>query len=231
MTFAQDDGLGGIDTGGFDLGGLGGDGGGFGGDGGGGTDGGTLGGGDLTLGNATEDMRNQGFVGATSADVEGNFVGPSSQTNGDATFGGGVNDSGTQAGAGGGGGGAGGGGGGVNGGFGGQGGAGTQNGFEVIRRSVRARLVPQIDARPIPGDQVVSRFQNRFSRQPGLQRSRQAFSNQPFVNGSASGASSVNVQVENRTAYLTGFAGTWACLLYTSPSPRDKRQSRMPSSA
>ena len=23
----------------------------------------------------------------------------------------------------------------------------------------------------------------------------------------------------------------WACLLYTSPSPRDKRQSRMPSSA
>ena len=24
---------------------------------------------------------------------------------------------------------------------------------------------------------------------------------------------------------------TWACLLYTSPSPRDKRQSRMPSSA
>ena len=26
-------------------------------------------------------------------------------------------------------------------------------------------------------------------------------------------------------------AGTWVCLLYTSPSPRDKRQSRMPSSA
>ena len=24
---------------------------------------------------------------------------------------------------------------------------------------------------------------------------------------------------------------TWTCLLYTSPSPRDKRQSRMPSSA
>ena len=24
---------------------------------------------------------------------------------------------------------------------------------------------------------------------------------------------------------------TWDCLLYTSPSPRDKRQSRMPSSA
>ena len=26
-------------------------------------------------------------------------------------------------------------------------------------------------------------------------------------------------------------AAFWACLLYTSPSPRDKRQSRMPSSA
>ena len=25
--------------------------------------------------------------------------------------------------------------------------------------------------------------------------------------------------------------GYWGCLLYTSPSPRDKRQSRMPSSA
>ena len=25
--------------------------------------------------------------------------------------------------------------------------------------------------------------------------------------------------------------GRWTCLLYTSPSPRDKRQSRMPSSA
>ena len=32
---------------------------------------------------------------------------------------------------------------------------------------------------------------------------------------------------------LAGFGGAWdyACLLYTSPSPRDKRQSRMPSSA
>ena len=27
------------------------------------------------------------------------------------------------------------------------------------------------------------------------------------------------------------FNANWACLLYTSPSPRDKRQSRMPSSA
>ena len=27
------------------------------------------------------------------------------------------------------------------------------------------------------------------------------------------------------------FSEWWSCLLYTSPSPRDKRQSRMPSSA
>ena len=30
---------------------------------------------------------------------------------------------------------------------------------------------------------------------------------------------------------LNTFAHTMGCLLYTSPSPRDKRQSRMPSSA
>ena len=30
---------------------------------------------------------------------------------------------------------------------------------------------------------------------------------------------------------LTRIAGNTSCLLYTSPSPRDKRQSRMPSSA
>ena len=33
------------------------------------------------------------------------------------------------------------------------------------------------------------------------------------------------------TQVETGSAITWNCLLYTSPSPRDKRQSRMPSSA
>ena len=30
---------------------------------------------------------------------------------------------------------------------------------------------------------------------------------------------------------LEGFKSPYSCLLYTSPSPRDKRQSRMPSSA
>ena len=33
------------------------------------------------------------------------------------------------------------------------------------------------------------------------------------------------------TAKIVDNAVTYACLLYTSPSPRDKRQSRMPSSA
>ena len=31
--------------------------------------------------------------------------------------------------------------------------------------------------------------------------------------------------------YLDGSANHWICLLYTSPSPRDTRESRMPSSA
>ena len=35
----------------------------------------------------------------------------------------------------------------------------------------------------------------------------------------------------NDTFWGKGSAPLWRCLLYTSPSPRDKRQSRMPSSA
>ena len=37
-----------------------------------------------------------------------------------------------------------------------------------------------------------------------------------------------SLEEEARRAILAQF---WRCLLYTSPSPRDKRQSRMPSSA
>ena len=40
------------------------------------------------------------------------------------------------------------------------------------------------------------------------------------------GATSIEVDVEN-----AGVKRLKICLLYTSPSPRDKRQSRMPSSA
>ena len=39
------------------------------------------------------------------------------------------------------------------------------------------------------------------------------------------------VKVPLVTWLLVGIATCYACLLYTSPSPRDKRQSRMPSSA
>ena len=44
------------------------------------------------------------------------------------------------------------------------------------------------------------------------------------VEDTVPGTFKTNVLVEDIT-------GTWCCLLYTSPSPRDKRQSRMPSSA
>ena len=39
------------------------------------------------------------------------------------------------------------------------------------------------------------------------------------------------VAVTGEIDYVTNGSKTYACLLYTSPSPRDKRQSRMPSSA
>ena len=38
-------------------------------------------------------------------------------------------------------------------------------------------------------------------------------------------------RLRNIVAFLREFADQCHCLLYTSPSPRDKRQSRMPSSA
>jgi hypothetical protein len=175
---------------------------------------------ELDLGTNTEDTRNQGFVGATATGIqELGFVGASSETSGPplsegATFGGDINNSGVQAGGGGGGatggnpGGAGGGGG-FNGGFGdaGQLGGGTENGFQVIRSSVRARLVPRINAPPIPGEQIVSRFQDRFSRQPVPQPAGPPFSDAVFSSVSTSG---VNVQVQNRTAILTGFVGSLA---------------------
>ena len=37
--------------------------------------------------------------------------------------------------------------------------------------------------------------------------------------------------VQGAGSCATASAGYYSCLLYTSPSPRDKRQSRMPSSA
>ena len=168
----------------------------------------------IEIGGDSIDSRNQGFVGATSVQIqELGFVGASSETSGPplsdgATFGGGINGGGTQATAGGGG--IGGGqfqGGGLNGGFGGQNqlGTGTTNGFQVIRQSLRTRLVPSINARPISNEQTVNRFQNRISRQPVPQLQNQAFAG--FASQD-SATTSVNVQIENRTATLTGYAGS-----------------------
>ena len=44
-------------------------------------------------------------------------------------------------------------------------------------------------------------------------------------------AAHIGVAVENGIVTLTGHVGSYTCLLYTSPSPRDRTRSRMPSSA
>ena len=41
----------------------------------------------------------------------------------------------------------------------------------------------------------------------------------------------VDLMVQPKPVSNTSTMGRWCCLLYTSPSPRDQRGSRMPSSA
>ena len=138
---------------------------------------------------ASEDQRNQGFVGATASDVQAGFVGASSDRSGPplaagATFGGGVNGSvssqftaaapNTNSG---------GGRGGQAAGFG-----AAANGVSVIRKSIRARLRPNFSAPRPSGSQVSNRFNDHFFRQPGLQLRASQFS----------------ITVENRTAFLRG---------------------------
>ena len=55
----------------------------------------------------------------------------------------------------------------------------------------------------------------------------------PIANYAQSASESYNkgVALMNKGDYQEAIASFKACLLYTSPSPRDKRQSRMPSSA
>ena len=55
--------------------------------------------------------------------------------------------------------------------------------------------------------------------------------NVPLVNTVTTGGTTAthNVAIDETSGYLYRLGGD--CLLYTSPSPRDKRQSRMPSSA
>ena len=45
------------------------------------------------------------------------------------------------------------------------------------------------------------------------------------------GAAVTSIQIDGVLHEFTSIKGVRDCLLYTSPSPRDKRQSRMPSSA
>ena len=49
--------------------------------------------------------------------------------------------------------------------------------------------------------------------------------------GPGSAASGVGAAYFNDYSYFTGSVGSITCLLYTSPSPRDRQKSRMPSSA
>ena len=56
----------------------------------------------------------------------------------------------------------------------------------------------------------------------GISYSNRGFSNRGFYGGGSS---------IYRSSYGRSYRPYYGCLLYTSPSPRDKRQSRMPSSA
>lgn len=61
-------------------------------------------------------------------------------------------------------------------------------GVNIVRRSVRARLMPSFYAPMIDSQQIPARFRNRFVRQPG----------------SNSVGGQYSIVVENRTAYLRG---------------------------
>ena len=53
----------------------------------------------------------------------------------------------------------------------------------------------------------------------------------PLLKAAFNGASLFDVEAFKPETTNAIMAALWICLLYTSPSPRDKRQSRMPSSA
>ena len=63
------------------------------------------------------------------------------------------------------------------------------------------------------------------------------FNRAPELGGRSLGGPAADTEVARNVIHLANFAlpaerGDFgSCLLYTSPSPRDKRQSRMPSSA
>ena len=144
---------------------------------------------DLLSGIESEDVRNQGFVGATGNRIqEQGFVGPPGESSAPpladgASFGGGVNDSAT------------GGGGGAGRNVGGNrqtgfGAFGQAKGFQVIRKGVRTRLSPRFASPSRSTEEVAMRFSNRIQRQPVI----------AFDGGGLS------VEINQRVATVTGFA-------------------------
>ena len=57
------------------------------------------------------------------------------------------------------------------------------------------------------------------------------FMNGEFAQPQVSNSNMAEIAPNGFTSRIIVTPVMWACLLYTSPSPRDKRQSRMPSSA
>ncbi len=147
---------------------------------------------DLLSGVSSDDVRNQGFVGATGERIqELGFVGPPGETSGPpladgASFGGGVND-------GGGGGGFGGGNAGRNqqNGF---GGFGQGKGFQVIRKGVRTALSPRFASPTRSNAEISNRFNNRIGRLPVM----------------ANDGGGLSVSINQRVATVTGYAQTEA---------------------
>ena len=85
---------------------------------------------------------------------------------------------------------------------------------------------------PHPYPDIVARFQSVISKEV----KKQLKSNPDYIIacvGGGSNAMGIFYHYLNDDTKLIGVeaAGHGVCLLYTSPSPRDKRQSRMPSSA
>ena len=74
---------------------------------------------------------------------------------------------------------------------------------------------------------------DNFSFPTGGSISSQSTSNEwSSTQGGGSGdSSSVGLQLTNDTDSVIDFTNGRVCLLYTSPSPRDRQKSRMPSSA
>ena len=108
-----------------------------------------------------------------------------------------------------------------------------KDGITVCCRASKFILQPAIDLRPRPDLNVARPAQATFKAGKVEVKKR---SIRPVSIGSQISQSFVKIEdvslVIKLHANLQAIgAWTYSCLLYTSPSPRDKRQSRMPSSA